>query len=278
MKTQSGLSVWAPKPTKATSNNDEIMSKDETSGKTATKVAVADPQLRTTKLAADEAEQPVGEFVLFPKLPPELRNKIWELSIPGPRIVTITHDPKDMAIVEIEKVEAWQSPFWRAKANAGPVPTLLHVNKEARSFMNHKYNLFFDVQTQGRPIYFDVARDTLCFPSREAIRTFLGNFMKGDRKRAEEDVKHMHDVEHTIRFLALGQPLLYFGSLVRKILARYPNLEHVTIVKIMFWNRGAQISQLIIHDCEKSWRAAGSKVPTFEQISYRDYKTRFLQR
>jgi hypothetical protein len=46
----------------------------------------------------------------------------------------VTHDPKDMATVKIEEMEAGRSPFWRAKANVGLAPTLFHVSKEARSF------------------------------------------------------------------------------------------------------------------------------------------------
>lgn len=38
----------------------------------------------SSKLATTGA---IGQFIFFPKLPIELRLKIWELALPGPRIV-----------------------------------------------------------------------------------------------------------------------------------------------------------------------------------------------
>jgi hypothetical protein len=77
-----------------------------------------------------------------------------------------------MSTVELEEVdlEAGNNPWWRARAIAGPVPVILHVNKEAQSFMGQYCKLFFDNQTQRCPIYFDAARDTLLLVSVAKVR------------------------------------------------------------------------------------------------------------
>jgi hypothetical protein len=70
---------------------------------------------------------PVGQFIFFPKLPIELRLKIWELTFPGPRII------------EIYKQELCRSEYQiEIQANNPPL-TLFHVNREAREVASKKY-------------------------------------------------------------------------------------------------------------------------------------------
>jgi hypothetical protein len=96
------MSVWAPKPLKSTSNLKKNTSKgSQTSAEELEPGRAASRPSTVSSQARDQPQKPERKFTLFPKLPPELRNKIWKLNIPGPRVVKITHDPKDMSIIRM---------------------------------------------------------------------------------------------------------------------------------------------------------------------------------
>jgi hypothetical protein len=59
--------------------------------------------------------RPLTTFTLFPHLPAELRNQIWALSIPGPRVHALQQKGED-------------GDFFSNEA----IPSLLHVNRESR--------------------------------------------------------------------------------------------------------------------------------------------------
>jgi hypothetical protein len=223
----------------------------------------------TTAQELDQPKQSERTFSLFPKLPPELRNKIWKLSLPGPRIIRITHDPRNMATVKIQEIGAGPSPFWRAKANAGPVPALLHVNKEARSFASKYYSLTFEKQTQGRPVYFDATRDTLHLPNVEGIRAFYGRLLTERRiQMTAKDLEHVLDTENYVRNLVIcgirwGQGPAKLSPAL--LLPRYPNLAHLTLCacRIRYdWHSEQRF--------EKLWTDTGKTMP---KITYMGRKS-----
>lgn len=69
------------------------------------------------------SHSPLDEFTLFPRLPPELRQAIWEVALPGPQTLAISGSDKSIC---------------RPK-----VPNLLHVNLEARIIALKTYKLSF---------------------------------------------------------------------------------------------------------------------------------------
>jgi hypothetical protein len=132
-------------------------------------------------------------FTLFPKLPPELRLKIWDMALRGPRVITIL------------PAGSWSGPDYRfgkcdrplvyfvtenpapVRGSVTPLPVLyigascppiyssperqkqrfrfvthLQVNVEARSFALKKSHLAFDsFDLSHRHKYFRFKRDTL---------------------------------------------------------------------------------------------------------------------
>ena len=90
---KSGVPECASEPISMPCNDNRITHNDYTSERErdATPHEAAKLQLSTSEQAAenDMAEKPEPCFPLFPKLPPEIRNKIWELSMREPRIVRI---------------------------------------------------------------------------------------------------------------------------------------------------------------------------------------------
>jgi hypothetical protein len=227
----------------------------------------------------NQSEATEASFAFFPKLPIEIRQQIWKLNMPGPRIVNISHDPEGMRIVELDQTESGRNPFWKAKANAGPVPALLHVNDEARSLLLKHYTLCFEKQTQGHPIYFDVARDTLCLPTREAIHAFYRRCLKDHLKSTEQDLEYMHNTEHAVRLLAIRPiPLLFKSSLdpTQQILPNYSKLERLSLVQPKgHWEMAN--SQSLEQKLIKKWNEAGFKMPYIERLSREDFKRRFLK-
>ena len=234
---------------------------EEDKSKTSTNGAVPQPPDHripmTTAQALDQPNQSERTFGLFPKLPPELRNKIWKLSLPGPRVIRITHDPRNMATVKIQEIGAGPSPFWRAKANAGPVPALLHVNKEARSLASQYYSLAFEKQTQGRPVYFDAPRDTLHLPNREGIRAFYGRLHPEHCiQKTAKDLEHMLDTEKSVLNLAICSIQWGQGPSPARILPRYPNLAHLALCAChsrFNWHSERRF--------EKLWTDTGKTIP-----------------
>ncbi|KAE9370354.1 hypothetical protein N431DRAFT_468415 [Stipitochalara longipes BDJ] len=88
-------------------------------------------------------------FKLFPKLPVELRQIIWRYSLPGPRVVAVF---------------CWSNVEHAFCKSTSPIPTALHVNKEARSVALQSYKARFSISSDpAKPakIYFDSEIDSL---------------------------------------------------------------------------------------------------------------------
>jgi 2EXR family len=97
----------------------------------------------------------IGQFIFFPKLPMELRLKIWTLALPGPRIIEI-YQNFNIGIRFGNEIQA-----------NNPPPALFHVNREAREVASKKYmKLYNNIDSQ---LYFchprfDPNEDTIFIP------------------------------------------------------------------------------------------------------------------
>jgi len=100
--------------------------------------------------------EPRSQFTIFPTLPAELRLKIWEFALPGPRVVEIK--APDCIFLEGDPIASLDF------TSACAVPTPLHVNSEAREVALQHYQLSFATGTFPPRIYFCFERDTLYFP------------------------------------------------------------------------------------------------------------------
>jgi hypothetical protein len=144
---------------------------------------------------------PTGEFIRFPKLPAELREEIWILSLPGPRDIMIRLDPQDMRALDVSDIKEDEHPYYRAKAYAGAVPAHLHVNQESRAVAKIYYELDFEKQTRGRPIYVDFKTDTICLLDDKSFYAFYGRHLSRGWKNTKEDLKYMRATEAKIQSL-----------------------------------------------------------------------------
>jgi len=108
-------------------------------------------------------------FTLFPKLPPELRLKIWEIALPGSRIVKVEKvlTARGGQLLQRRNIRGiFGGPNLMRSANCIVKPfcspiTLLSVNQEARAFALGKYQLPFKAVKGLGHVRFDLHGDVL---------------------------------------------------------------------------------------------------------------------
>jgi hypothetical protein len=107
-------------------------------------------------------------FTLFPALPKELRDQIWEDALPGPRFVEIgwklwTEELEDGTVVD----------YCKCISN-NDRPAMLHTCHDSREIALKVLRLSF-TDDLNYPVYFDISRDTLVFHSFATLCLFLRN-------------------------------------------------------------------------------------------------------
>ncbi|PSS03858.1 hypothetical protein BD289DRAFT_449290 [Coniella lustricola] len=115
-------------------------------------------------------------FHPFPRLPAELRWKIWSYNLPGPRIVSIRcgsdvaaiSPPPDGRPVPLCSASHPGSPSPSCTSPA-PIPINLHVCHEARREALRRYRPCFGIARGSGRIYFDSNQDTLYFGPRDGF-------------------------------------------------------------------------------------------------------------
>ncbi|KAI1810677.1 hypothetical protein GGS20DRAFT_162768 [Poronia punctata] len=110
--------------------------------------------------------QKLVTFSLFPLLPPELQIEVLSYALSEPRTVVV-EPPKgkqDRLCTSLDKALAQTSEddeqTWRSTTQ---IPTLLHVNHQARSEALRYYSLSFGVGEARPRIYVNFGRDTVLF-------------------------------------------------------------------------------------------------------------------
>jgi hypothetical protein len=110
---------------------------------------MTDPTSSTSASAVDAAITPEEQlkFELFPKLPPELRLKIWNL-VPEPRVVDV-----------IFKRDHRKNNY----KFLATFPAILHVSQEARTEGLRRYQQVSKTKWALNGVFFDFETDILCF-------------------------------------------------------------------------------------------------------------------
>jgi hypothetical protein len=104
-----------------------------------------------------ESNSQATSFTLFPRLPLELRLKIWQTMLPGPRTVNIQYKMKydEFDGKKVSSFTGWTS--------FDPVPVALHVCQESREESLKRYQTSFGSYFHASKIYFDFSKDILRF-------------------------------------------------------------------------------------------------------------------
>ncbi|KAI1106258.1 hypothetical protein F4804DRAFT_330440 [Jackrogersella minutella] len=104
-------------------------------------------------------------FLLFARLPIELRFKIWAYNLPGPRIVEIKCSTGPPLTPQQRQSDS-RPTVW---TSISPIPVNLHACRESRQEASKRYRLLFRSSPQTGGIFFDPLRDTLYFGRRRGI-------------------------------------------------------------------------------------------------------------
>jgi len=186
------------------------------------------PRTRSTILNSDQDS--VSQPVLFSKLPVEIRLEIWRLSLPALRVVRIYTAKPFRFVSHAQRLPTTT----RAIVGSGPVPLLLHICSESRIFGQKYYSLAFGDQTHSHPVYFDFARDVLCFVDSAAVAAFYGKLKSGGgmRSRVRSLVEDEVDIEAKIQFLVVNSRLwTNLTYHLEKILSDHTNLKCLCLPK-----------------------------------------------
>jgi hypothetical protein len=155
------------------------------------------------------------KFTLFPKLPPELRNKIWEFALPGmcpsaagktnfysdlPKTIymeqllnlSLSRSTKDHDRVMGLCYRLRQAPTSSsATANKSDIPVTLHVCRDSRAIALKHYSPAFRYRLL-RTVYFDFDIDTLYLVDEYALRAFTQSYDgEYEEERAELYVRRL---------------------------------------------------------------------------------------
>lgn len=137
----------------------------------------------------------------FKDLPTELRLMIWELALPVQTI--IVKEVQNPATGNNHPNAIAPEPF--------NVPALLHLNVEAREVAKKRYKLSFEMQMDGKGIWFDFQNDTLVFRDAYPFNAFYGCPWPWGRSAlyftgSPEYLNSLHAIKGKLQNIGLGMP------------------------------------------------------------------------
>ncbi|KAJ4424299.1 hypothetical protein N0V82_000999 [Gnomoniopsis sp. IMI 355080] len=105
-------------------------------------------------------------FHLFSRLPAELRWKIWEYSLPGPRLVAIRCGADGLGC---PSSLSSSSPFSAGCTSPARIPANLHASHESRREALRHYHAAFGIAHHPSQIFFSAPSDILYFGPRDGF-------------------------------------------------------------------------------------------------------------
>jgi hypothetical protein len=137
---------------------------------------------------------PPTTFHPFPKLPFELRIKIWLFAANKQRTITVQEDGiwtgyGDDFVLTIRQV----------KHNAHSVPAILHTSCEVRSAALRHYELYISPRFKNKGFYINFASDILVIQSLSALLSLYDGFQESQTSWPA----HVVELEQKLRFLGV---------------------------------------------------------------------------
>lgn len=125
-----------------------------------------------------------ASFELFPKLPTEIRLKIWKLALPGPRIVKV----RPCSVKFMEELAAGDMTK-HTFVSPTKAPSILFVCGESRKEAMKTYQLSFGSEHHNIPstVYFNFDLDMLYFPCDYGKELHLKEFVWGRAKPLDDE-------------------------------------------------------------------------------------------
>jgi len=161
-------------------------------------------------------------FMPFSRLPIEIRLKIWEAALPGPRVVHTT------GVLSRMRGETW----WALRTNC-KVPSVLLASRESRLVALKFYVLSFGFGQKVPGTYFNFNIDILYLRADMLFPTINGYDCWDDFTDSLRDMGPNIDVrqiQNVAIFLDLGYPFEQDCYNLAQILGWFGNIQHLTVV------------------------------------------------
>ena len=142
-------------------------------------------------------------FTLFPKLPPELRCRIWQFALPSPRTVEI-RSPEAAGTAR----ESSPQPYLCRPCCDETVPSIFWVCKEARAEVCKTYTPLRGSQPGSAVVWVDFGKDTVRFK----LTRFLENSLHWNNLEAFLSLLPS-EILMSIRFFSVEAEMLAFFCL-----------------------------------------------------------------
>jgi len=172
-------------------------------------------------------------FTLFPQLPLELRLKIWQTMLPGPRTVNIRYQMKYDSFngKTISSFTGWTSP--------DPVPVGLHVCQESREESLKHYQKSFGSYFHASKIYFDFSRDTLRFGADDGSskNIYLLDIFLGGGYHGANDVEKVRSM-----IVSINEDLYARRYFIWNEIRLFTSLEEL---KIVVWEDNSTTDEIM---------------------------------
>lgn len=194
------------------------------------------------RLIAQRAPVEPTTFPQFGLLPPEIRQQIWEEALPGARVLMLQASEPSTRFLSlgncISPLLSLGSPFTptptrkRSRSNSvniwtcnAKIPTILHVNSEARAMALKHYRLGLAPGNSQPRIYIDFKRDVVGLSDE-----FMQNLVARNLWRLTHDLK-----EVTSLCLAIATAPSFFSM---RQTARLDMVQEILLVDSALWSSG----------------------------------------
>lgn len=143
---------------------------------------------------SSKVEPATQTFTLFPKLPPELRCRIWKNALPGRRFVQIDRQPYQMLF---NRDDSGYIPtvIWRPRC-IERAPSIFWVCRESKAEVCKIFKPLKGTEPQSPVIWCDFAIDYMCIP-------FMGAYTREPSSPSMLMATLSAELLATIRFLAV---------------------------------------------------------------------------
>jgi hypothetical protein len=162
--------------------------------------------LRNSMRMVDEIEpsqqddKPACSFIHFPKLPIELRLKIWKLALPDTRTITLKEYQAEIPHIEPYGYTKGAIIYQLRVRAIASTPVLLHTSRESRGLALGFYKLSLACLLHGRPIYIDYLRDAV-YVEHSSTLNVLESCARRNGDKAEQELE---DMERRLRCLIIN--------------------------------------------------------------------------
>ncbi|KAK6608391.1 hypothetical protein H4I96_03090 [Botrytis cinerea] len=148
--------------------------------------------------SSDSSSEQLTTFSCFAELPTELRLKIWHFYMPAPRDLCIK-SKSYQNITGRFSFRGWfidSASLITGGGDTSAIPTILHVNSEAREVGLTRYELAFSSYHRAGTAYVDFERDNIDLTQAGSNCVFM---LVGGRFEGIDDVEKVKNLEFTVQ-------------------------------------------------------------------------------